>query len=422
MKKYSFLSLICLFLLGLVSACSDNDSDNNDGSIVFPNEGQTNQTVYADDESGASEVKLVTTHAWTSAIQESVTLKTSLDTQPKSDWVSITPNSGNAGGEYTLQIKLEPNYSGADRSAIIMIKSNGVEMPITINQKATKEDGSEIENPDEKDNLGFLAIIDNKVLVLLNETTDILRKIDTIQVAPRHYLELSNYNDETKKAYYYIYNDSADTPSSNVFAINIDTKVVDSIAMGIQAYDYLKVTKNGDYIYYDRAKGNKKEIVKYNVTAKSEKILYETNLNDEIDININNTNSIVMVTKNNEIIVFDNDAEKYKFTLETNYISASLSPLGNKLLVTDYKTDGSIMICDLDGSNPAYISHEKPNIPIESAIWSINQKYIYYDIDNSGSSIIYKLKVADSKAEILKTLSSSDEDLYSSDVLSIKLK
>ncbi len=130
-KHFYFLSLI---LLCAFVGCSDDDSQ---ASIEIGDGQQTVQTVYADDEVGTSAIKFKTTAAWTSGVYASGT-KASSSTP---DWVRITPESGNAAGEYSMSISFDVNTTGKKRSATIAIKCNGEESYIKVAQDGITKDG-----------------------------------------------------------------------------------------------------------------------------------------------------------------------------------------------------------------------------------------------------------------------------------------
>lgn len=95
--------------------------------------GSANQEVFADNTQATGGVKFTTTGAWASTIVPTV----------KADevWVSIDPASGDKAGEYTINILLEPNYTGKTREAEIKINCNGSTITITVEQKGTTQGG-----------------------------------------------------------------------------------------------------------------------------------------------------------------------------------------------------------------------------------------------------------------------------------------
>ena len=104
-------------------------------------DGQTNQTVYANENSGSDGVSFTTTGAWASRITESTTAQAPAEAGisrapgDTPDWISINPDHGDAAGTYTITITLLPNETGVNRTATIIISCDGTEVTITVTQK-----------------------------------------------------------------------------------------------------------------------------------------------------------------------------------------------------------------------------------------------------------------------------------------------
>ncbi len=139
MKRINFLqnatrlAMVALCVVLVLASCR---KDPEKPAIEVTNDSVLKQTVYADETNGKSDVTFVTTGAWTSSITEET------DQAETATWVSIDPNRGDAAGTYPVSIHLEPNYTGDDRSAIITIMCNGMDIAISVTQKGTKEDGT----------------------------------------------------------------------------------------------------------------------------------------------------------------------------------------------------------------------------------------------------------------------------------------
>ena len=103
-------------------------------------DGPTNQIVYADETEGEGNVTFTVTGMWISEITEGENATTAI-------WVSIDPAHGDIAGSYTINLTLEPNYSGEKRTATITITCDGESITITITQDAKKADGTTLENP-----------------------------------------------------------------------------------------------------------------------------------------------------------------------------------------------------------------------------------------------------------------------------------
>lgn len=99
--------------------------------------GSTNQTVYADQTTTATDqqVKFATQGPWHAEVSEATKAESAVD------WVTLSQTSGDAAGEYTLDITLSVNYTGADRTAVIRIVCGESVITITIVQKGVTESG-----------------------------------------------------------------------------------------------------------------------------------------------------------------------------------------------------------------------------------------------------------------------------------------
>jgi hypothetical protein len=127
----------CLAVFTLFSGCSkDKNGTDSPKPITVANSEQLTQTVYADKTTGASAVQISTTGAWTSSIAETTATRAAAPS-----WISISPSSGNQAGDYTIAISVEPNLTGADRTATVSITCEGSTTTITLTQKKENEDG-----------------------------------------------------------------------------------------------------------------------------------------------------------------------------------------------------------------------------------------------------------------------------------------
>lgn len=155
MKK-NYLGIISLLLslcMGLgFSACSDDDDDGNKGkSIEVPSGQQLDQKVYADEDTGTSQVSFTTQAAWTSSIVETTAKSTGGATPARPDWVSISPDRGSEPGKYSISISLNPNYTGKKRTATININCGDDKIEIKVTQDEKTAEGKIPEKVDPQD-------------------------------------------------------------------------------------------------------------------------------------------------------------------------------------------------------------------------------------------------------------------------------
>ena len=124
----------CFAVTTMFSGC---DEDEKDPEIKVENEASLSQTVYADQTGGVT-TTFVTAGAWSSTITEGSVKSTKSGT---ASWLSINPDRGSAAGTYSIVISIDPNLTGAERSATITVKCGDTEISIVVTQKTTKEDG-----------------------------------------------------------------------------------------------------------------------------------------------------------------------------------------------------------------------------------------------------------------------------------------
>ena len=148
MNKLTYLfALLFLASILFISCGSDNPiNEPNPEYIVIDNEELLEQIVFANEESATS-VSFTTLAAWTATVAESATQSTR-NVAPT--WVTIAPESGNAGAN-EIEITLETNTSGADRTVVITIRSGDESITITITQRYVKEDGTPLLPPNQTD-------------------------------------------------------------------------------------------------------------------------------------------------------------------------------------------------------------------------------------------------------------------------------
>ena len=126
-------------------ACSDDNGGDGDKDIQLAPGTPKDYTIFADETSGTPSegISFTTTGPWRATVAE-----TRADVSGGSSWVTVSPNHGDAAGDYTITITLEVNTTGKDRRATVMIECGGTKITITVEQKGTTEEG---EIPDDGD-------------------------------------------------------------------------------------------------------------------------------------------------------------------------------------------------------------------------------------------------------------------------------
>ena len=132
MNKKNLYTLALLLVAGIIfTGCRNNETPE---AIVVANPESLEQTVSADARTGTSTVKFTTQASWISSIAEESTGASVM-------WASISPWRGNAG-DHNITINLQPNTTGADRTAIITITSGDEDIQIRITQRYVRADGT----------------------------------------------------------------------------------------------------------------------------------------------------------------------------------------------------------------------------------------------------------------------------------------
>ncbi len=112
--------------------------------IELIGETPTQQTVWADETKTPKDIAFKALAPWTATVSEAAAdTKAEAD---KIDWLKLSVYSGEAG-EVSLTATLSPNYTGTDRKAEIRIACGDKTVVLTVEQKATKADGTKPEDP-----------------------------------------------------------------------------------------------------------------------------------------------------------------------------------------------------------------------------------------------------------------------------------
>lgn len=147
MKQFVKFAILCLLALPFLVACSNDDNNPSEQTIIIDSSQQKDQNVYADQQKGTSDVHFTTLGPWTSSISETQVKSNNRSSSP--DWISISPDKGTLAGDYNISINLKPNYTGTKRSATIAINCNGGTVNINISQDAKTETGEIPTDPEE---------------------------------------------------------------------------------------------------------------------------------------------------------------------------------------------------------------------------------------------------------------------------------
>lgn len=129
----TFLGILMVTLA--LAACSNKKESPKDSIEITS--GSAAQTIYADQTSvnNGQGITFKTSGPWYSEIREISRTATQLD------WISLSQTSGDAAGEYTIQIALGLNNSGKDRKAEIRIICGQSVITVSVEQKGTTENG-----------------------------------------------------------------------------------------------------------------------------------------------------------------------------------------------------------------------------------------------------------------------------------------
>lgn len=139
MKKITYLLFMFILPAFIITGCSSDDNDD-DKEITLSNQSEETQTAFADEETTGN-FTFTAKSSWTANVSENKKNKSS-----SVPWLRLMINgvetyNGDAG-TFTMTIDIDQNYSGAERSATIIIKtSNNDEITVTVTQNKSTEAG-----------------------------------------------------------------------------------------------------------------------------------------------------------------------------------------------------------------------------------------------------------------------------------------
>lgn len=113
-------------------ACGDDKGKEGENGIQLAPGVSKNISLHADETLAAAKVSFTARGPWRAALA---------DSRAGVDWITVTPDHGDAAGAYTVEITTGVNTSGADRKATLTITCGSAEVRIAIEQKATTAEG-----------------------------------------------------------------------------------------------------------------------------------------------------------------------------------------------------------------------------------------------------------------------------------------
>ncbi|HIW65464.1 MAG TPA: DUF4595 domain-containing protein [Candidatus Alistipes intestinipullorum] len=134
MKRFQAL-LFAVVATAAFVACDSGSGETTGADIELAPGTAKNITLYANQTAAtpAEGISFTTTGPWRATVTETRASEV--------DWITLSADHGDAAGDYTITITLDVNTSGADRKATITIESGTTKITITVEQKATTEEG-----------------------------------------------------------------------------------------------------------------------------------------------------------------------------------------------------------------------------------------------------------------------------------------
>jgi hypothetical protein len=130
-----FLRTAAIALVIAAISLAGCDDKTEDTPPITINDAAKTQTAFADQTTLTRGITFTATAAWTATATEGTAKAGTVA------WLAISPDHGEAG-THTVNITLEPNATGADRSATVTVTSGEMSVSIVVTQKGTKEDGT----------------------------------------------------------------------------------------------------------------------------------------------------------------------------------------------------------------------------------------------------------------------------------------
>ena len=215
MKHFRFAFTI-LTAAVLFVGCEDFFGDESESQLIIDPVAPIEQVVGSTSLS-AKGLTFATKGPWTSTIQDVFTKASSA---PIAEWIRITPDHGDAAGEYTIDIILEENTTGEDRKARIVITCGDDEITFIITQVATEDVPSDGGEDNSKPQMKCVSSIDYRY-------TNRVYEYDS-----KHYTLTYRYDDQNRVVRIEEINDDEDE-SYNSYEIwhNLDYTIVDNVTV-----------------------------------------------------------------------------------------------------------------------------------------------------------------------------------------------
>lgn len=130
MKRFALiLSLIAMMFISCEGGFGEGGTTDFGNITLDENSTELlNQTLNSDELTGSG-ITFTATAPWSASVQE---------VRAQASWLTISPDHGDAG-TYTLEIALEANTTGDDRTAEIVISCEGSTMKVRVTQKAAEQ-------------------------------------------------------------------------------------------------------------------------------------------------------------------------------------------------------------------------------------------------------------------------------------------
>ena len=127
MKKVFYPFVLLLAASIIFTGCRDDEQGDGSQTINSP--------------------RFTTTSPWTSSVRETTptrsTAEATASTRSTVDWLAFSPQSGGAG-THTITITIEPNRTGAERSAVITIESQELDIEIGVTQRYVPDSNGDL--------------------------------------------------------------------------------------------------------------------------------------------------------------------------------------------------------------------------------------------------------------------------------------